>query len=101
LIVVTTIWLLFGAEFGFIVSTGSTYLLPLTMTSIGLVFGFTIPYLLYEPNRKIIFLWSQIVVTFLFCCLIIKVSFDALEAQREYDARKHKPENTIRKIVVE
>src|SRR5687767_4766877 len=96
LIIVTIIWILFGTDIKAILTTSNTYLVPSIITFVGLLFGLGIPLLLYNPNRKVIFLWSQIIATMVFCILIIKINFDDLEAEKEYQIRKDKPENIIK-----
>jgi hypothetical protein len=95
LVLVVTIWTLFGTEVKFMLNSSRTYFLPLLITFIGLLFGLGIPHLLYDPDRKAIFLWSQLISTVLFCSLIIKVGSDKIDAQNEYQLRKNKPENVI------
>lgn len=98
LVIVVIIWSLFGAEVKPMLTAANTYLLPLIITSVGLFFGLGVPFLLYSPNRKAIFVWSQIIATVLFCSFVVKVCFDEGEAQKEYEMRKNKLENVIREF---
>jgi hypothetical protein len=90
LIIDVIIWMLFGNEIGFLIHGGNTYLLPLMTTCLGLLFGMGIPLLLYKPNRKLIFVCSQIIMTVLFCFLMVVINYSSRAEQKRHAVNKNR-----------